>query len=95
MVKKQITDKKVLEIKKLIKTDKAVIGTARTIKLLKLGKIEKVYVTVNCPKDVKDDLDYYKKITKFDIIKLKYPNDELGTLCKKPFSISTLGVKKE
>jgi len=95
MTKKQTTDKKILEIRKLMKTDKAVVGTERTLKLLKLGKIEKVYVTVNCPENVKNDLDYYNKISKFSIVNLKYPNEELGTICKKLFSISILGVKKE
>ena len=95
MAKKQVTDSKILDIKKLMKTDKAVIGTKRTLKLLKTGQIKKVYVTSNCAEDVKSDLDYYNKLAKFEVINLKYPNDELGTICKKPFSISILGVKKE
>lgn len=94
MPKKQVVDEDIADIKKLLKTKKLVIGTERTIKSIKLGKIEKVFLSANCPKNVLDDIDYYSRMGDFRIIKLRYPNDELGALCKKPFLISVLSVLK-
>jgi|TARA_B100001971_G_C17994011_1_gene433795 large subunit ribosomal protein L30e len=94
MVKKQVIDKEVKEIKKLLKSKNLIIGTKRTMKYLKLGKISRIYLSSNCKDAVKSDLEYYNKISPVKIIKLKYPNDELGVLCKKPFFISVLSLLK-
>lgn len=89
----KIVDKEIAEIKKLLKAKNIIIGTERTLKGLKLGKISKVYLSANCSEKVKDSIEHYSKFGKVSVVKLKYPNDELGVLCKKPFSISVLGVK--
>jgi len=82
------------EIKQIVKEEKAVIGTKEVIKNLKLGKIKKVFVTSNCPDKVKEDIKYYSKLSGAEVVQLEQPNDELGTICKKPFSISILGLLK-
>ena len=82
------------DIKKIAKDKKALIGTNKVMKSLKLGKLSKVFLTRNCPKDIKEDIEHYAKIAKVEVVQLKIPNDELGVLCKKPFSISVLGLRK-
>ncbi len=82
------------EIKKLIKGKTLVIGTERTIKNLKLGKVEKVIVSSNCSDSVMDDLNHYAGLGNAETIKVNYPNDELSVICKKPFSISVLSILK-
>lgn len=94
MPKKQVVDKDIEEIKKLLKTKKLVIGTERTIKNIRLGKTDTVYLSANCPEKVEENINYYKKISDFKVIKLEQPNDELGAVCKKPFLISVLSVLK-
>ncbi len=80
-------------LKQALTEGKVVIGTQRVLKLLKQGKLKKIYLSSNCPDKVLSDIQYYSKMTKVAVVKLKKPNDELGTFCKKPFSISVLGVK--
>ena len=80
------------EIKNNLKTDKLVIGTDKTVKLLKLGKLVKVFVAENTAELVENDLDYYSKINNVEVSKLNIDNEELGVLCKKPFSISVMGL---
>jgi len=80
------------EIKKLLKTDKLVIGKDRILKGLKSGRLEKVFVSSNC--SYTKDIEYYAKLGKVELSKLKMPNDELGVVCKKSFSISAIGVLK-
>jgi len=82
------------EIKKLLKTKKLIIGTERTIKGLKLGNMTKIFLSSNCPETVEEDISHYAKIAGAAIVKLNIPNDELGVLCKKQFSISVLGLIK-
>jgi len=92
MVKKQSS---VTDIKKELKTRKIVIGTKIVIKNLRLNKLEKVYIASNCSESSKKELEYYSKLLNIPIITLKQPNDELGVICKKQYSISMLGVLKE
>ncbi|MBD3248677.1 50S ribosomal protein L30 [Candidatus Woesearchaeota archaeon] len=82
------------DIKKALKEEKAVIGTDRVMKKIKLGKISKVFLTSNVPEEVKEDIDHYSELSKAEVVGLDMPNDELGTICKKPFSISILGILK-
>jgi len=91
---KKIADKTVTEIKSLLKTKKVIIGTEKTMKNLLLGKIERIFLSSNCPENIREDIEYYSKLKIFGVIELKYPNDELGAICKKPFPISVLGVLK-
>lgn len=83
------------EIKKLLKSGSFVIGTERTIKSLKLGKVQKVLVSSNCPARVESDLSRYSQLSGAEFHKLDYPNDELSIICKKPFSISVLAFLKQ
>lgn len=92
MAKKK-EDKVITEIKELVKKGKIVIGLNTTLKHLRKNKLKSIYISSNCPKKVKEDLYYYSKIAKVEVIALPYQNDELGVMCKKPFSISVIGVK--
>ncbi len=80
------------ELKRLIKSDKAVLGTGRTLKLLKTGHAEQVFLSSNCPEHVKKDIEYYASISGTPVISLKYPNEEVGIFCKKPYPVSVLSI---
>ena len=93
--KKQESKSPAYELRDLLDTNKVVIGTERVMKQLKLGKISKVFLTVNCPDYVSSEIEKHAKISKADVVKLSIPNEELGVICKKPFSISIAGILKE
>ena len=82
------------EIKKMLKTGNVMIGTERSIKNLKLGKVEKVLLSSNCPADVEKNISYYANLSGTELHKLEYPNEELSIICRKPFSISVLALLK-
>ena len=84
----------ITEIKTALKKNKLILGTERTIKELKLGKLARVFATNNCPENVKKDLEYYGLLAETPVEYLSIPNDELGVICKKQFAISVLGQKK-
>ncbi len=82
-------------IKKLLETEKIVIGADRVEKLMRQGRISKVFVTLNCKESVRGDIESYARISKAEFVQLDIENDELGVACKKPFSISVIGVVKK
>ena len=87
------SDKNITEIRKLLKSKSLIIGTKETLKALKLGKLKKVFLSANPSESTVESINRYARSSNIEVIKLRYPNDELGILCKKPFSISVLGVK--
>ena len=82
------------EIKKMVKGGNFIVGTERTVKGLRTGKIQKVLLSSNCPAKVEKSITYYAQMSGAEMHKLEYPNDELGIICKKPFSISVLAFLK-
>ncbi len=80
------------DLKKNLKTKRLVFGTKETIKNLKLGKLEKVFITSNCPGSIKQDVTYYSTHSGVAVEQLGVPNEELGIICKKQFSISLVGL---
>lgn len=83
------------EIKKELKTDKLIIGVNETISLLRQGQLSRVFVSSNCPDRIVADVEAAGKSSGVKVEKLQVPNDELGTVCKKQFSISVLGERKQ
>ena len=75
-----------------LKSEKIVFGEDRILKLLKLGKLKVVFLSNNMKKDVEDEIENLAKLSKIEIVKLGIPNNEVGVICKKPFSISVLGT---
>jgi ribosomal protein L30E len=46
------------EIRKRIEKGTVTIGTKTTLNNLKVGKLEKIFVTKNCPKHVKEEIKH-------------------------------------
>lgn len=85
----------IAEIKKLMSQKKLVIGTNNVLKGLRSKSLQRVFVSSNCPEDVFQDVQKYAKITNTPVIQLDIPNEEFGTVCKKPFFVSLAGVKSQ
>ena len=83
------------EIKKLIGSNSLIIGADLTLKNLKLGKVKRVFVTENAPDAVKEEIASFSKLSGAEVVDVNLPNEEMGVLCKKPFSISILSELKE
>ena len=78
------------EIKKYIKSDKLIFGTDETLKSLRKGTLDKVFLAAKTKQSTSEDFNHYAKLAKVEVIQLDLPNDELGTFCKKPYSISVI-----
>ena len=93
MAKDKLIDKDIEEIKMLLKKEKIIMGSKRVTKELRNGRINKIFLASNCPEAAASDIEQYCTIAKVELVKLVYPNDEIGTICKKPFAISVLGIR--
>ena len=94
MAKKKQLDEGSKEIKGLLKKKTLVIGTDRSMKSIKAGTIQKVFLSSTCPAQLKDDIKHYAQVKEFEVVELAQTNEELGVLCKKPFNISVVALKK-
>ena len=83
-----------VEIKKLMTEKRLVIGTEATTKMVRQGKLAKVYLSSNCPDQIKEDLERYCKMAEIECQDVGVVNEELGVWCKKGYAISVLGVLK-
>jgi large subunit ribosomal protein L30e len=81
------------EIRKLLGSDKLVIGSDRVLKMLRNGELKKVILANNVKPIMKDDIVAYASQSSVEVVVLDIPNEELGVYCKKPFNISVLGVR--
>ena len=78
----------------MLKAGSFIVGTQRSLKQLKLGHVEKILVSSNCPQSVEKSINHYANLNGTEVHKLDYPNDELGIICKKAHSISVLSFLK-
>ncbi|BCS92015.1 50S ribosomal protein L30e [Metallosphaera sp. J1] len=82
------------EIKVLLKTGKVILGSKKTIKALKLGKLKGVIIASTLRSDIKNDIMRYASLAGVPVVEYKGSGWELGTVVGKPFLISTVGVEE-
>ena len=82
------------EIKKLLGSDKLIIGADKTMKAMRAGKLKKIFLASNANPKIVKDIEYYKDLAKIEIEVLSLTNEEIGAVCRKPYMISIMGVLK-
>jgi len=78
------------ELRKALKSEKVVYGIRETVKNLKNGKTKKIFLSSNCPEEIKGDILYYSKIANVEVSQLEIPSDEISLICKRAHSISVI-----
>lgn len=82
------------DVKKMLKSKSMIIGAERVLKALRNNELAKIFLASNAPESLVKDVGYYASLAKVEVEQLGIPNDELGVICKKPFSIACIGLKK-
>ncbi|HIP74935.1 MAG TPA: 50S ribosomal protein L30e [Thermococcus paralvinellae] len=80
------------ELRKALETGKVVIGSNKTVKLAKVGGAKLIIVAKNAPKDIKDDIHYYAKLSNIPVYEYEGTSVDLGTLLGKPFVVASLAI---
>lgn len=76
------------DLRKALKEGHLIYGTDKTMKMLKNGKLSTIFLASNCPSKTREEIKSLAKLSSINIKELKETNEELGTICKKTFSIS-------
>jgi len=77
-----------------VETGKVWFGANNAIKNVKMGKAKLVVLAENCPKNIREDIEYYCKLSRIPMIIYKGTSLDLGAVCGKPFMISALTIRE-
>ena len=77
------------------KENRLLVGVSNVIKGLKSGIMEEIILTPNCLELYSKQINELATISNTTINTADMSNRELGSACKKPFSISVVGIKKK
>ena len=78
----------------VVKTGKVSFGARSATQNAKTGKTKLILLAVNCPKNVRGDIEYYCKLSNVPLIIYKGSCTDLAAVCGKPFIISALSIKE-
>lgn len=76
-----------------VKTGKVLFGANNAVKSVKTGRAKLILLAANCPKRVREDIEYYGKLSAIPVIIYNGTSIDLGAACGKPFMVSALTVK--
>ncbi|HHI01550.1 MAG: 50S ribosomal protein L30e [Thermococcus sp.] len=80
------------ELRKALETGKVIIGSNETVRLAKVGGAKLIIIAKNAPKELKDDINYYAKLSNIPVYEFDGTSVELGTMLGKPFVIASLAI---
>jgi len=78
----------------VVKTGKVSFGANTALQNAKTGKAKMIILAANCPKDIKEQVEYYGKISKVPIMTYKGASIDLANVCSKLFVISALSIRE-
>ncbi len=76
-----------------VKSGKVIFGAKSAIKNAKTGKAKLIIIAKNCPPKIREDIEYYCKLSQIPLIIYKGNSIELGAVCGKPFTVAALTIK--
>jgi large subunit ribosomal protein L30e len=77
-----------------VKTGKVSFGTNMALQNAKTGKAKMIVLAANCPKDIKEQVEYYGKISKVPVMTYRGTSMDLAAVCNKLFIISALSIRE-
>jgi large subunit ribosomal protein L30e len=77
-----------------VKTGKVSFGSNTALQNAKTGKAKMIVLAANCPKDIKEQVEYYGQISKVPTMTYKGTSMDLAAVCNKLFIISALSIRE-
>jgi large subunit ribosomal protein L30e len=77
-----------------VKTGKVSFGANSALQNAKSGKAKMIILANNCPKDIKEQVEYYGKISNVPVMTYKGASMDLAAVCNKLFIISALSIRE-
>jgi len=77
-----------------VKTGKVVFGANEAIRNAKTGKARLIVAASNCPSSIREDLEYYGRLSQIPFVTYNGNGVDLGMVCGKRFAVAALTVKE-
>ena len=77
-----------------VRTGKVFFGAENAIETARVGKARLIVVAANCPKNVRESIDYYCKLSDIPVVLYKGTSIDMGAACGKPFIVSVITVRE-
>jgi large subunit ribosomal protein L30e len=77
-----------------VKTGKVSFGANAALQNAKTGKAKMIVLAANCPKDIKEKVEYYGNLSKVPVMTYKGTVIDLAAVCNKLFVISALSIRE-
>jgi large subunit ribosomal protein L30e len=78
----------------VVKTGKVSFGTNTALQNAKTGKAKMIVLAANCPKNIKDQVEYYGNLSEVPVMTYKGTAIDLAAVCNKLFVISALSIRE-
>jgi len=83
------------ELKVALRTGKIVMGSKEVLKHVGVGKGKLVIIASNCPELIKEQIEYYAKLSRIPIYHAPYTSKELGEMCQRGHMVASLVILDE
>lgn len=80
-------------IRVAVDTGNVTLGSEKSIQGLKHGKGKLIIIAQNCPREIKEDVLHYSKLSDIPVYNYEGTSVDLGSVCGKPFTVATLTIK--
>jgi large subunit ribosomal protein L30e len=77
-----------------VKTGKVSFGASAALQNAKTGKAKMIILAANCPKDIKEEIEYYCKLSRVPVMTYKGASMDLAAVCNKLFIVSALSIRE-
>jgi len=77
-----------------VKTGKVSFGAGSAVQSAQSGKARLIILAANAPKNVRENIEYYSKLSKVPLIIYKGSSLDLAATCGKPFTVSALSIRE-
>lgn len=78
-----------------VETGKVEFGAKTGVKDSLLAKAKLIVISSNAPRELQDDIQHYCKLSNVPVLTFDGTSMELGSICGKPYPVSTLSVYEE
>ena len=76
-----------------VRTGKVLFGGESAVKTARMGKAKLIIISADCPQALRNDIEYYGKLSKIPVLVYPGTSIDLGIACVKPFSILALTIR--
>jgi large subunit ribosomal protein L30e len=77
-----------------VKTGKVSFGTKVALQCAKTAKAKMILLASNCPKNIRENIEYYGKVSRVPTMMYKGTSLDLANVCNKLFVISALSIRE-